>query len=108
VYEQLDKTATRLEEGIAKAAAGTGIELNFSRISSLLTIFFTSNAALNYESVAAADTARFSRFFWQLLEQGIYWPPSQFEAAFISLAHSEEDIRATVSAIDKAFNSLAT
>jgi glutamate-1-semialdehyde 2,1-aminomutase len=106
VYEQLEKATRRLEEGIATAAAATGVEVNISRVASLLTIFFTANAALNYESVAAADTARFGRFFWQLLEQGIYWPPSQFEAAFISLVHSEEDIETTVAAISTAFKSI--
>ena len=106
VYEQLEKTTRRLEAGITRAAAASGVEVNISRVASLLTIFFTDNAALNYQSVAASDTVRFGRFFWQLLEQGIYWPPSQFEAAFISLAHSEEDIETTVAAIGTAFKSL--
>lgn len=106
VYEQLENTARRLEAGITRAAAASGVEVNISRVASLLTIFFTGNAALNYQSVAASDTVRFGRFFWQLLEQGIYWPPSQFEAAFISLAHSEKDIETTVAAISTAFKSL--
>ena len=106
VYEQLKKTTCRLEAGITRAAAATGVEVNISRVASLLTIFFTGNPALDYQSVATSDTARFGRFFWQLLEQGIYWPPSQFEAAFISLAHSEKDIEATVAAISTAFKSL--
>ncbi len=108
VYEQLEKSTRRLEAGIARAAAENGVEVNISRVASLLTIFFTGNAALNYQSVAASDTVRFGRFFWQLLEQGIYWPPSQFEAAFISLAHSEKDIETTVAAISTAFKSLTT
>ena len=106
VYEQLEKTTCRLEAGITRAAAATGVEVTISRVASLLTIFFTGNPALDYQSVATSDTARFGRFFWQLLEQGIYWPPSQFEAAFISLAHSEKDIEATVAAISTAFKSL--
>ncbi len=106
VYEQLENTTCRLEAGITRAATAADVEVNISRVSSLLTIFFTGNAALNYQSVAASDTVRFGRFFWQLLEQGIYWPPSQFEAAFISLAHSEKDIEATVAAISTAFKSL--
>lgn len=106
VYEQLENTTCRLEAGITRAAAAADVEVNISRVASLLTIFFTGNAALNYQSVAASDTVRFGRFFWQLLEQGIYWPPSQFEAAFISLAHSEKDIEATVAAISTAFKSL--
>ncbi len=106
VYEQLENTTCRLEAGITRAAAAADVEVNISRVASLLTIFFTGNAALNYQSVAASDTVRFGRFFWQLLEQGIYWPPSQFEAAFISLAHSEKDIETTVAAISTAFKSL--
>ena len=68
--------------------------------------FFASNPALNYETVSQADAALFGRFFQQLLAEGIYWPPSQFEAAFISLAHSDEDIELTISAIITALRSL--
>jgi len=72
----------------------------------LLTIFFTDSPALDYESVSQADTALFGKFFQQLLSKGIYWPLSQFEAAFISLAHSDEDIQYTMETIEKAFHSL--
>ena len=106
VYERLEKTSSRLEEGIAKVVSSLNFKLNISRFASLLTIFFTDNPALDYESVSEADTALFSRFFQQLLAQGIYWPPSQFEAAFLSIAHSDDDIQCTVEAIDRALSYL--
>ncbi|MFC1982297.1 glutamate-1-semialdehyde 2,1-aminomutase [Chloroflexota bacterium] len=106
IYEHLEKTASRLEEGIAEAVSAPGFKLHISRFASLLTIFFTDNPVLDYESVSGADTELFSRFFQQLLAQGIYWPPSQFEAAFLSIAHSDEDIQRTVRAIDRALDCL--
>ncbi|HJX13674.1 MAG TPA: glutamate-1-semialdehyde 2,1-aminomutase [Dehalococcoidales bacterium] len=107
-YEQLEATAASLEKGIAGAGSPLPFGINVSRVASLLTIFFTNNSALDYESVSGADTALFGRFFRQLLAQGIYWPPSQFEAAFVSLAHRAEDIRRTIRAIKKAFGYLQT
>lgn len=62
---------------------------------------------IDYESAKQADTKLFGRFFHWLLAEGIYWPPSQFEAAFVSLAHSDEDIQFTISAVDRALRSLA-
>jgi len=106
VYEQLEKTAAYLEEGITRAASSINFNLSISRLASLLTVFFTRNPALDYESVSQADTALFGRFFQQLLAEGIYWPPSQFEAAFISLAHSDEDIQTTINIISKVLNHL--
>ncbi len=106
VYERLEKDASRLEGGIAKVISSLNFKLNISRFASLLTIFFIDNPVLDYESVSKADTVLFSRFFQQLLTQGIYWPPSQFEAAFISLAHSDEDIQYTIEAIEKALSYL--
>jgi len=105
-YERLDEATTRLEEGITRAASSNKIKLNISRLASLLTVFFTDNVPYDFESASTADTELFSKFFRQLLEQGIYWPPSQFEAAFISLAHSDEDIQKTIQAVEKALGSL--
>ena len=104
VYERLESLGVRLEEGISMAAASHGSRVTVARIASLLTIFFNENTAKDYDSVSKADTAAFSRFFGRLLAQGIYWPPSQFEAAFISLAHSEEDIDTTIDKISEALS----
>ncbi|MBI4282917.1 MAG: glutamate-1-semialdehyde 2,1-aminomutase [Chloroflexi bacterium] len=105
VYRQLETRASSLETGITRAAAETGSSLRTARVASLLTAFFTTKPVMDYESAAQSDTALFGRFFHQLLSEGIYWPPSQFEAAFVSLAHSDEDIQTTVRAIAKALGS---
>ena len=104
VYSQLEAKSSRLEDGIALAASEAGLNIHISRVASLLTVFFTSQPVVNYESATRTDTARFGRFFQQLLTDGIFWPPSQFEAAFVSLAHSDDDIQATINAIDKALS----
>ncbi|MFC1991795.1 glutamate-1-semialdehyde 2,1-aminomutase [Chloroflexota bacterium] len=106
VYERLEEATSLLEKGIIRAASSAKIKLNISRAASLLTIFFSDNVAVDFASASTADTTLFGKFFRQLLEQGIYWPPSQFEAAFISLAHSDEDIRKTIKAIEQAFANL--
>jgi len=106
VYERLETRSASLEEGIARAASEAGISLRVSRVASLLTVFFTSDAVVDYESAQRADTALFGKFFQQLLSAGIYWPPSQFEAAFISLALSDEDIQTAIRAICQSLNSL--
>ena len=106
VYERLEKAASRLEEGITQVASSSNLRVNISCFTSLLTIFFSDNMAVDYKSVSGADTALFGKFFEQLLAQGIYWPPSQFEAAFISVAHSDEDIQYTIAAVERAISSL--
>jgi glutamate-1-semialdehyde 2,1-aminomutase len=105
VYRQLEKTASALQDGIRKSAFDNGINLHLqvARVSSLLTVFFNVNAVVDYESARQSDTSRFAEFFRGLLERGIYWPPSQFEAAFISLAHSDKDIRSTLEAMEDIF-----
>lgn len=100
VYAQLESRSASLEKGIAS------IPVQVPRVASLLTIFFTGSPAVNYETAKQSDTARFAKFFHALLDEGVYWPPSQFEAAFISLAHSEEDIQFTVKAVSKALSSV--
>ena len=106
IYGQLEAKSSSLEEGIAIAAAKAGVTLHISRLASLLTLFFTTKPVVDYESAKQADTTLFGRFFHQLLAEGVYWPSSQFEAAFVSLAHSDEDIQTTIRVIDKALISL--
>ena len=101
-YAELERKSRLLEDGIARAAESCGATVAVARIGSLLTAFFTSTLPADYESAKRSDTAGFSKFFNALLERGVYWPPSQFEAAFVSLAHSEDDVEATISAIEKA------
>jgi len=108
IYEKLDRRAARLAEAMAVAAKRSRVPVQVSRAGSLLTAFFTAAPVVDYESARRADTALFSAFFNRLLEQGIYWPPSQFEAAFVSLAHSDADIDRTIEAIDRTFAALKT
>ncbi len=103
VYTQLEKTASQLQDSIRKSAADNGIRLQVARVSSLLTVFFNASAVVDYESARQSDTSRFAEFFRGLLDRGIYWPPSQFEAAFISLAHNDKDIRSTSNAFEEIF-----
>ncbi|MDD4874667.1 MAG: glutamate-1-semialdehyde 2,1-aminomutase [Dehalococcoidales bacterium] len=105
-YERLEKTSAKMEKGIAEAAVSLNCRLRISRFASLLTVFFTDNQLVDFESVSGADTAKFSWFFHRLLENGIYWPPSQYEAAFISMAHSDEDIQKTIEIIGMALEHL--
>ncbi len=96
LYEEIDRKAQRLE-----AAAPKGITVN--RVGSMFTWFFTDQPVTDYESAKRSDTERFKRFFHGMLEHGIYLPPSQFEAAFVSTAHSDVDIDCTVSAARECF-----
>jgi len=101
-YATLNDNACRLADGIGAVATTSGKAIQVSRIGSLLTVFFSAQPVVDYESARLADTNLFGEFFQRLLGEGIYWPPSQFEAAFVSLAHSSEDIDVTVAAMGKA------
>lgn len=101
-YPRLEQLAQRLEQGLAQAAAEAGLPHTTARMGSMLTLFFNGARATNYTQAAASDTKRFARFFWGLLNRGVYFPCSQFEALFVSSAHSESDIDATIQAAREA------
>ena len=101
-YSQLEQKASHLEEGICLAARKARRDIHVSRAGSLLTAFFTAEPPHDYVSAMRADTKMFGEFFQRLLAEGIYWPPSQFEAAFISTAHSDRDIQDTITPISRA------
>jgi glutamate-1-semialdehyde 2,1-aminomutase len=101
-YGRLETLGARLESGILGAASKASVAVGMNRVGSMFTLFFTDREVFDFESAKTCDTQRFNRFFHSMLEQGIYWPPSQFEAAFISAAHSESDIDRTVAAAAKA------
>jgi glutamate-1-semialdehyde 2,1-aminomutase len=98
VYKEIEKKSAALEAGIRNNLEKTGLRLTFNRVGSMFTLFFTETPVTDYDSARTADTARFSPYFNEMLRLGIYLPPSQFEAAFMSLAHSGADIRKTVTA----------
>jgi glutamate-1-semialdehyde 2,1-aminomutase len=107
IYGQLEKNAAILEDGFQQAARKNNVELHISRAASLLTIFFTPGPVVDYNSAKLSDTRLFNRFFHRLQSEGIYWPPSQFEAAFLSLAHNPEDIQLTINACEKALKEIS-
>jgi len=107
VYEQLEARSSTLAEGIGRAAAKAGARLHVSRVASLLTLFFAGKPVTDYESARKSDAVTFRSFFQKLLSEGIYWPPSQFEAAFVSLAHSDQDIQTTIEVADKILSHMA-
>jgi glutamate-1-semialdehyde 2,1-aminomutase len=105
LYKQLSTLGSRLAAGLADAAREADVPLQVNAFGSLLTPFFTSGAVRDYESAARSDTAAYAAFFRGLLERGVYAPPSQFEAWFISGAHTERDIDKTVRAAKDVFKS---
>ncbi|HET7840381.1 MAG TPA: glutamate-1-semialdehyde 2,1-aminomutase [Terriglobia bacterium] len=107
-YERLEKTSNDLAAGLRSQAARAGVPLTVNRVGSMFTAFFTGGPVTDYSSAKNSDTAKFGRFFASLLDQGVYFPPSQFEAAFVSLAHSEADIDETVQKAGRAFDELRT
>ncbi len=102
-YERLSLAADRLAEGLSAAATRAEVPVVINRQGSMLTVFFTEKPVVDYASAREADAARYARFFHALLDNGVYFPPSQFEAAFASAAHTDEDIDQTLAAVEKAF-----
>jgi glutamate-1-semialdehyde 2,1-aminomutase len=101
-FDKLESLGARLERGVRDAAKGASVSLRINRAGSMFTIFFTDRDVFDFDSAKTCDRHRFNRFFHSMLDQGIYLPPSQFEAAFISAAHTVEDIDRTVEAAAKA------
>lgn len=93
----------RLEAKAAALCAGLPADFTVNRVGSMFTLFFTQTPVVDYETAKTSDTARFGKFFHHLLEQGVYFPPSQFEAAFLSAAHTDADIEQTRKAIASFF-----
>ena len=102
VYTELERISTLLAEGIADAAKRTGAPVSFNRIGSMMCTFFTPDPVVDFKSAVKSDTEQYGKFFHRLLDEGIYIAPAQFEAMFVSTAHSEEDIEVTVEAIERA------
>ena len=101
-YERLEHLGRRLGEGLAGAARAAGIPHVVNRVGSMFTLFFTAGPVTDYASAKTADTARFGEYFRRMREKGVFLPPSQFEAAFVSLAHTDEDVEQIVAAAKSA------
>jgi glutamate-1-semialdehyde 2,1-aminomutase len=108
VYAGLEATGTRLYDGLLAAARAAGVPVQGGRAGSMLTIFFADRPVTDYESARASDTGRFARFHRAMLERGVYLPPSQFEAIFVSTAHGEAEIDQTIAAAQEAMRVVAS
>jgi glutamate-1-semialdehyde 2,1-aminomutase len=97
-YEKLEEKSARAEAGISSAVDAAGAPLCFNRVGAMMTLFFTAGPVFDFATAKQSDTAKYADYFQHMLERGIYLAPSQFEAAFISLAHSDEDIDRTAAA----------
>jgi glutamate-1-semialdehyde 2,1-aminomutase len=103
IYLKLDQLAGKLVAGIAAAAEDAGVTMCYNRVGSMFTWFFDRGPITDWTSAAKCDTEAFGRFFRAMLDNGIYLPPSQFEAAFLSAAHTEQDVQHSIAAAKNAF-----
>jgi glutamate-1-semialdehyde 2,1-aminomutase len=101
-FESLAAKTERLTNGIVEAAGRREVDLTLNRVGSLFTAFFVDAPVGDYAGARAADSGHYARFFHALLDAGVYFPPSQFEAVFVSAAHTDDDIEATLEAVDQA------
>src|SRR5215213_2009984 len=105
-YAQLEEKSAYLTDGIAAGLKSLGLNFTINRVGSMFTLFFTAREVVDFDTAKTSDTGKFARYFGAMLESGIYLPPSQFEACFVSIAHSREDLDKTISASRESIESL--
>ena len=105
-YKKLEKTMQNLEEGLKEVVQKTGIKVKFYRAGTMFCTYFTETEVVDAKTAKTSDTGKFKKFFWEMLERGIYIAPSQFEAGFISLSHTDKDIEKTIKAVYEVFKGL--
>ena len=103
IYPRLEKLSRELVEGVSVAAKDAAVPLCSNRVGSMFTWFFTKGPVTNWDSASKSNTEAFGKFFRAMLDRGVYLPPSQYEAAFLSAAHTEQDVRQTIEASKQAF-----
>ena len=103
VYARLESTSKTVAEGVAAEAANAKVPLTLNRVGAMWTWFFTEGPVRNYDEAARSDTAAFGRFHRAMMNRGVWLPPSQFEAAFLGMAHGEAEVQATIEAAREAF-----
>ena len=108
VYESLDATGAKLAEGFRSAAEAAGVATYHTRVGSMMCTFFSSGPVTDYASAARCDTRAYAAFFHAMLDRGVYLAPSQFGCLFVSLAHTDEQIDATIAAAAEAFKAAGT
>jgi len=107
LYERLERSAARLAEGLRQAAASAKVPAQVNARGSLATLFFIDQPVRNYQDAKRSDTKRFARYFREMLDRGIFLAPSQFEAAFVSAAHTERDVDRTLEAARESLEAVA-
>ncbi len=107
-YERLEQMASRLEQGLATAAAKHAVPHAIARAGSMLTFFFCRSPVTDWESASQCDTKRYAKFFWEMADRGVYLPCSQFEAMFLSAALSDSDLDTIIRAADESLAQLAS
>lgn len=107
IYPRLERTTAAIADGVAQLARERGIALTTNRVGSMFTWFFTEQPVSDFATASTSDTARFARFHQGMLERGVWLPPSQYEAAFVSTAHGEAEIEAILSAAAQTFSDLS-
>ena len=103
VYQKLEEKAAKLASGLSEAAKDADAKVSFNRVGSMLCTFFTEEKVVDYDTASTSDTQKYASFFQKMLEEGVYLAPSQFETAFVSLVHEDEDIDRTIEASYSAF-----
>jgi glutamate-1-semialdehyde 2,1-aminomutase len=103
VFDSLVKGATRLREGISAAAEAAGVPVYATQVGTMFCFFFNEGPVIDWETAAKSDTKALARFFWAMVEQGVYFPPSQFESWFFSTCHTSEIVDQTIQAAQKVF-----
>jgi len=102
IYPRLEKLSGELVDGVVAAAKHAKVQICANRVGSMFTWFFTAGPVTDWNSASKADTTAFGKFFGRMLDSGVYLPPSQFEAAFLSAAHTPEDVKKTIAAAQQA------
>ena len=102
-YERLEELSARLESGLRQAATEAGFPHALARVGSMITLFFSNQPIVNWTTASQCDTEQFAQYFWGMLSRGVYLPCSQYEACFVSAAHSEDDIDQTIAAARETF-----
>src|SRR5215471_14914769 len=105
-YDRLERLGAMLEEGLRQAADAAGLSHQVARVGSMWTLFFNPDPVTDYDVARRCDTQRFARFFWAMMDRGIYLPCSQFEAAFLSAAHTTEHVQQTLAAAREALTQI--
>ncbi|MDE0433800.1 MAG: glutamate-1-semialdehyde 2,1-aminomutase [Bryobacterales bacterium] len=108
LYEQMEEKSGRLVEGVERAANDAGVAMTVNRVGSMFTFFFNDGPVTDWESSSKSDTDRFAFFFRGMLDLGCYLPCSQFEAAFLSAAHTDEDVAGTIEAAEQVLAALVS